>query len=170
MSITSSRLDRVPVSTTTTQFVPQIALHSHYLPLNHSTQSPLSQSGTGSYLPLLPNPISPSSPGGWRTSSKVAMNVQQNLQCISCSRFRNLFPPGSKRCLDFSRRLFPRILQRSSGCQIHSPYDAVDSPAATSREKVQRADITFSVTRIIRVRPQILTLWRYSYATSVNPN
>ncbi len=83
------------------------------------------------------------------------MDVQQNLQRISCSGLLNFFPPRCKRCLDFSRRLFPGILQRDNAHQA-AEYTAlitqVDLPVATSRETVQRGDITTSVTRSIRFR------------------
>lgn len=83
------------------------------------------------------------------------MNVQQNLQRIPCSGFRNLFPPGCKRCLDFSWRLFPRILQRHGAHQA-AGHTAImiqaDLPVATSCGTVQRVDITISVTHSIRFR------------------
>jgi hypothetical protein len=78
------------------------------------------------------------------------MNVQQNLQRIPCSGFRNLFAPRCKRCLDFSWRLFPGILQRDDAHQAagHTALMIqIDLPAASSRGPVQRIDVTISVTQ-----------------------
>jgi hypothetical protein len=100
------------------------------------------------------------------------MNVQQNLQRIPCSSFRNLFPPRCKRCLDFSWRLFPGILQRDDAHQAagHTAFMMqVDLLVPSSRGTVQSVDITISVLHTV-FSSQPLTLWRYSYATSVNPN
>lgn len=74
------------------------------------------------------------------------MNVQQNLQRIPCSGFRNLFPPRCKRCLDFSWRLFPGILQQDDAHQAagHTAFMIqIDLLAASSRGPV---DVTISVT------------------------
>jgi hypothetical protein len=100
------------------------------------------------------------------------MNVQQNLQRIPCSGFRNLFAPRCKCGLDFSWRLFPGILQRDDAHQAagHTAFMIqVDLLVASSRGTVQRIDVAISVPHSIHLA-QLLTLWRYSYATSVNPN